>query len=119
MLKGLEISEINLSQCKSIIDFRIDSNTYLKKYLKTDMILKSLNHNTIEKLSISVQNFGAYSLCNFINYVEDENEGIPFLMTENIRHNFIDWNIRKYVDLESHNLLYNVKLSDIDHCFPI
>ena len=27
-------------------------------------------------------------------------------MTENIRHNYIDWNIRKYVDEESHKMLY-------------
>ena len=27
-------------------------------------------------------------------------------MTENVRHNFIDWNIEKYVDQESHDMLY-------------
>lgn len=105
-MEGLEISEIMLSQCRAIIDFRIDSNTYLKKYLATEKVLKSLNNKTIESLSISVQNFGAYSLCNYINYVDEESDGIPFLMTENVRNNFIDWNIRKYVDLESHDLLY-------------
>jgi restriction endonuclease S subunit len=102
-LKGLEISIINLSECKSIIDFRIDSNTYKKDYLKSDILIKSKNPVDLESLSNSVQNFGAYSLCNFINFTE---EGIPFLMTENVRHNYIDWNIRKYVDLESHKMLY-------------
>ena len=48
-------------------------------------------------------NFGAYSLCNFINFTD---KGIPFLMTENIRHNYINWNIRKYVDNKSHKMLY-------------
>jgi len=102
-LKGLEISIINLSECKSIIDFRIDSNTYKKDYLKSDILIKSKNPINIESISNSVQNFGAYSLCNFINFTE---EGIPFLMTENVRHNYIDWNIRKYVDIESHKMLY-------------
>ena len=102
-MKGLEISIINLSECKSIIDFRIDSNTYKKDYLKSDILIKSKNPINIESISNSVQNFGAYSLCNFINFTE---EGIPFLMTENVRHNYIDWNIRKYVDIESHKMLY-------------
>ena len=102
-MEGLEISVLNLSECKSIIDFRIDSNTYKKDYLKSDLLIKSKNPLDIESLSNSVQNFGAYSLCNFINFTE---KGIPFLMTENIRHNYIDWNIRKYVDEESHKMLY-------------
>jgi restriction endonuclease S subunit len=65
--------------------------------------LDSYSCKTVEDLSVSVQNFGAYSLCNFINFTD---EGVPFLMTENIRHNYIDWNIQKYVDSESHKMLY-------------
>ena len=103
MLDGLEAVELKLSECKSIIDFRIDANTYKKEYLKTDFLIKSKKPISIEKLSISVQNFGAYSLCNFINFTD---KGIPFLMTENIKHNYIDWNIQKYVDTESHTMLY-------------
>lgn len=103
MLEGLEAVEITLSKCKSVIDFRIDANTYKKDYLKSDDLIRSSNPKTISVLSKSVQNFGAYSLCNFINFTE---QGIPFLMTENVRHNYIDWNIQKYVDEVSHNMLY-------------
>lgn len=103
MLEGLEAVEITLSKCKSVIDFRIDANTYKKDYLKSDELIRSSNPKTISVLSKSVQNFGAYSLCNFINFTE---QGIPFLMTENVRHNYIDWNIQKYVDEVSHNMLY-------------
>lgn len=67
------------------------------------MLIKSKNPLDIESLSNTVQNFGAYSLCNFINFTK---KGIPFLMTENIRHNYIDWNIRKYIDKDSHKMLY-------------
>lgn len=102
MLEGLEAVEIKLSECKAIIDFRIDANTYKKDYILTDKLIRSKSFSTIEKLSSSVQNFGAYSLCNFINFTE---KGIPFLMTANVRHNYIDWNIQKYVDEESHLLL--------------
>lgn len=102
-MEGLEAVEINLGECKKIIDFRIDANTYKKDYIKTATLIANTNHSSIEALSSSVQNFGAYSLCNFINFVD---EGIPFLMTENIRHNYIDWNIQKYVDKESHEMLW-------------
>lgn len=102
MLEGLEAVEISLSECLKLIDFRIDANTYKKDYIRTENLIRKLPYSTIEHLSSSVQNFGAYSLCNFINFVET---GIPFLMTENIRHNYIDWNIQKCVDNESHNLL--------------
>src|SRR5690606_25553040 len=80
-----------------------DANTYKKDYLKTEELIELKGYKTIEEISISVQNFGAYSLCNFINF---QDEGIPFLMTENVRNNFINWDIQKYVDLESHKMLY-------------
>lgn len=103
MLEGLEAVVINFSVCSSIIDFRIDANTFKKEYIKSDRLINSKPNCTIEELSTSVQNFGAYSLCNLINFTDS---GIPFLMTQNIRHNYIDWNIDKYVDDESHALLY-------------
>ncbi len=103
LLERLEAVEINLTECKNVIDFRIDANTYKKDYLLTEKLLLKLNCKSIESISKSVQNFGAYSLCNFINF---QDSGIPFLMTENIRHNYIEWNIQKYVDDESHKMLY-------------
>lgn len=103
MLEGLEAVEVNLSVCNSIIDFRIDANTYKKDYIKSEILLKSLPNTSIEDISTSVQNFGAYSLCNFINFTDS---GIPFLMTQNVRHNYINWNIEKFVDNESHKMLW-------------
>ena len=102
-MDGLEAIEINLSICKNIIDFRIDASTYKKNYVKTDRILKSLNVCSIEDIMKSIQNFGAYSLCNDIVFVD---QGIPFLMTQNIRHNYIDWNDVRYVDEASHSMLH-------------
>lgn len=101
-MDGLEAVEVKLSECKLIIDFRIDANTYKKDYIRTDKILKSLSAKTIESLMVSIQNFGAYSLCNYINFCES---GIPFLMTQNVRHNYIDWNDVRYIDGKSHKLL--------------
>lgn len=102
-MDGLEAIEINLSVCKNIIDFRIDASTYKKDYVRTDKILKAMTPSTIEKEMKSIQNFGAYSLCNDIVFVD---EGIPFLMTQNVRHNYIDWNNVRYVDEASHKMLH-------------
>ena len=93
-MDGLEAMEINLSVCKEIIDFRIDASTYTKEYVRTDKLLKKLQAKTINDNMTDIQNFGAYSLCSYINFVDD---GIPFLMTQNVRHNYIDWNNIRYV----------------------
>jgi restriction endonuclease S subunit len=103
LLEGLEAVEIDFRKCISIIDFRIDANTYKKDYLKSDKYIRSKSFSTIEDISYSVQNFGAYSLCSYIKFNDN---GIPFLMTENIRHNYIDWNIKRFIDNESHKMLY-------------
>lgn len=102
-MDGLEAMEINLSVCKSIIDFRIDASTYQKEYVRTDEILRKLNPSTIEREMKTIQNFGAYSLCNDIVFTD---EGIPFLMTQNVRHNYIDWNNIRHIDDSSHKMLY-------------
>lgn len=103
LMDGLEAIEIDMRVCKDIIDFRIDASTYKKDYVRTDKILKALDISSIEEKMKSIQNFGAYSLCNDIVFTDD---GIPFLMTQNIRHNYIDWNNIRYIDEASHNMLY-------------
>lgn len=103
LLDGLEAIEIDLSVCKNIIDFRIDASTYKKDYVQTDEILKSLNAGSIEDKMNSIQNFGAYSLCNDIEFTD---YGIPFLMTQNVRHNYIDWNNIRYISETSHKMLH-------------
>lgn len=103
LMDGLETVEIDLSVCKNIIDFRIDASTYKKDYVQTDEILKSLNACSIGDKMNSIQNFGAYSLCNDIEFTD---YGIPFLITQNVRHNYIDWNNIRYISEASHKMLH-------------
>lgn len=102
-MERLEISIIKSSICERIVDFRIDADTYKKEYLREEAILEGLSSKSIEKIISSIQNFGAYSLCNEINFVDD---GIPFLMTKNVRDNYISWDNIKHVDKRSHEMLY-------------
>jgi len=103
LLKGLEVSEVSFSKVKEIVDFRIDSNSYLKEYLFYDDLLKAKNCKPLIDFAKSIQNFGAYSLCNFINFVP---RGIPYLMVQSIGENIIDWDSVKYIDESSHKLLH-------------
>ena len=103
LMDGLEAVEIDLSVCKGIIDFRIDANTYKKEYVRAAIMLQSLNVKSIEDLMVSIQNFGAYSLCNLIEFTD---AGIPFLMTQNVQHNYIDWSNLRHIDEKSHLILH-------------
>lgn len=103
LMDGLECSEILFSTCKNILDFRIDASTYKKEYLSAEYRLMQLGAGRIGDAISSIQNFGAYSLCNYINFTTD---GIPFLMTQNVKKNYIDWQNIRYIDKRSHDMLY-------------
>lgn len=102
LLEGLEVNEIFFSTCKKFIDFRIDSESYKKEYLKTECLIRSNCFESLGELSFSVQNFGAYSLCNFIEFVD---HGLPFLLAQCVQDNFIDWANVAYITQASHRLL--------------
>lgn len=103
VLEGLEAVEVKFIETKNIIDSRIDSETYKRIFLETEAILKSRTTKTIDQLSISVQNFGAYSLCNYINFMPD---GVRFLMTQNVRDNYIDFENVNFITQKVHEILY-------------
>ncbi len=92
-----------MSECLSVIDFRIDSMTYRKEFLRTEQLLEAKNAFTIDSAALSVQNFGAYSLCNLITFSDS---GLPFLMAQNIRENFIDWGFTKFIEKDVHDILW-------------
>jgi len=70
----------------------------------------------LEHLSKKIENFGAYSLCNLINYRKD---GVPYLFVGNIKENEIDINNLKYIDEKTHNILYKSKIIEGDIVFTI
>jgi|SRR6266498_625083 len=102
-MNGLEAVEIKFSYVKNIVDFRIDAETYDKKFLETEKVLANKKVKSIDDLSVSVQNFGAYSLCNYIYFVD---KGFPFLQTQDISENLIDFSNNLYITKDVHELLY-------------
>lgn len=67
---------------------RMDAEYYQSEYLEVEQKLNSIKTTTISKISESVVNFGAYSLCNYIVW---QDSGVPYLNVENIKHGYIDF----------------------------
>ena len=71
----MQISIVNLSALRGAI--RIDPEYYLPEYLEKDKFLEEIHAKNLEDISHSIVNFGAYSLCSQVKYLEKG--GVPFL----------------------------------------
>lgn len=104
MLEGLEISEVRLRDIfADNLEFRIDSDFFEKRFVANTNKLKTKPHNKLVELVSDIKSFGAYSLCNYINFV---NEGIPFIRCLNIKNGIIDFKDVLYIDEASNDLLH-------------
>ena len=84
LLKGLEVSEVRLSDLKAENrTFRIDSNFFSREILELDAKIKSRKHFYISENKIVSGPFGS-SLTSEA-YLS---EGVPFIRIENIKHGF-------------------------------
>jgi restriction endonuclease S subunit len=102
-LEGLEISEVKFSYVKLTDVFRIDSNYFQKIFLPQEKnILKNKSTQLIE-LGCNLKSFGAYSLNNHVEYLD---EGIPFVRGINLKGGRIKFNDIIYISLEAHKLLW-------------
>lgn len=55
--------------------FRIDAEYFRAEYFEADKQLGKHSIKHLEEISKSIVNFGAYSLCNYIEFLE---QGVPF-----------------------------------------
>lgn len=74
---------------------RIDAEYYQPEYSLIRQKLNEIETRRVKELSTSVVSFGAYSLCN---YIEWRKEGVPYLNVENIRDGYIDFEEVKRID---------------------
>lgn len=103
-MDGLECSEVLLSYLiKSNDIFRIDSSFFAKKYLLYEERLSAFPHTTVSKTGAEIKSFGAYSLNNEVEYVQ---EGIPFLRCLNIKEGFINDANMLFITPDAHELLW-------------
>ena len=99
----METSIITYSKLTEHPEFRIDAECYSPYHLEIEKSIEAKGFNLIQDFAVSVINFGAYSLCNYIEFLE---AGKPFLVTENIKNNIIETGQLHYISDEVHLLLH-------------
>jgi type I restriction enzyme, S subunit len=102
----MQFSIIRLSE-QEPISLRLDAEYYRPIFLKTEKQLKRGNWDYLENLSKSLKSFGAYSLCNQVEYKEN---GIPFLRCKDIKSGFIDFSDVLYIDSDANKLLWKSEI---------
>lgn len=88
---------------------RLDAEYYQPEYLDVEKRLDNINTKTVEEISESVVNFGAYSLCN---YIEWQDEGVPYLNVQNIKDGYIDFEDVKFIDERVNEILKKSKVRE-------
>lgn len=98
----MQYSIVQLSN-KEPISLRLDAEYYRPIFLDTEQKLKAGDWDFLENLTQSIKSFGAYSLCNQVEYKED---GIPFLRCKDIKNGLIDFSAVLYIDSTVNKLLW-------------
>ncbi len=88
---------------------RLDAEYFSPEYLEVERKLNAIKTVTIDNISESVVNFGAYSLCNYIEWRES---GVPYLNVENIKDGYIDFEGIKFIDEEVNKILKRSKVEE-------
>ena len=104
----MQYSIVAFSEIARNPDLRIDAECYTPDHLEVERSISKKNFNLVEDYAASVINFGAYSLCNYIEFLDS---GKPFLVTEDINNNVIETGKLHYISDEVHLLLHK------SHCF--
>ena len=104
----MQCSIVTFSEIARNANLRIDAECYTPYHLEVERSISKKNFNLVEDYAASVINFGAYSLCNYIEFLDS---GKPFLVTEDINNNVIETSRLHYISEEVHLLLHK------SHCF--
>lgn len=88
---------------------RIDAEYFQPEYLEVERKLHQIDTVVMNDISESVVNFGAYSLCNYIEWQE---EGVPYLNVENIKEGLIDYEGVKYIGEKVNEILKKSKVKE-------
>ena len=99
----MQYSIVAFSEIAKNPDLRIDAECYTPYHLEVERAILKKNFNLVKDYAASVINFGAYSLCNYIEFLDS---GKPFLVTEDINNNVIETSKLHYISEEVHSLLH-------------
>lgn len=102
-----QILSINYLKAQPRWDFRY----FDPKYLEVERLLREGKYplESLEKFARQIQNFGAYSLCNLLKWV-DNKDSIPYLRITNLKEDGIDWTDVLRIELKVHEKLPKSKV---------
>ncbi len=84
------------------ISLRLDAEYYRPIFLDIEARIKRKTWDYLANLSESIKSFGAYSLCNQVEYLD---KGIPFLRCKDIKNGLIDLSDVLFIDDDTNQLL--------------
>ncbi len=102
-MKRLEISEINFLYVKLNSIFRFDSNYFQKELINQEGLIRNHNYKTLLNYEVDLKSFGAYSLNNFVEYLE---EGVPFIRGINMKKGRILFDNMVFISENTNDLLW-------------
>jgi restriction endonuclease S subunit len=109
-------SQVELSSLPG--DFRIDAEYYQPEFLRLRRAVDNGNWpvRTVEELSTSVINFGAYSLCNeivFQEYEDRDQDAVKFITAQDVQDGFIDYGDARWISSKQHKgLLWKSQINN-------
>ena len=101
MLKGLEISEVRLSDVVlRTPDFRIESEYFTQELIALDRLIDSRDFVPLKDVSVKISD-GTHFTPDYVD------EGVPFLSAINVKSNVFDPDAGfQHITKEAHNALY-------------
>jgi type I restriction enzyme S subunit len=106
---GLMITHSIIQKSQLEQRHRLDAEYYQPEYLEVAGKMKSLSHETLGSISESIVSFGAYALTNFIEWQDD---GIPFIVAENIKEGFISYEGARYISNKTDEILKKSRIQE-------
>jgi len=88
---------------------RFDAEYYQPEYLAVEKKLNSIKTKTIHEVAKSVVNFGAYSLCNSIQW---QDSGVPYLNVQDIKEGYINLDDTKFISEKVNEILEKSKVQE-------
>lgn len=95
---------------------RIDAEYFQPQYLDLENKLDTIKTISLGDISERIINFGAYSLCNFIEWQEN---GVPYLNVGDIKDGFIDYSNVKCISEKVHEILSKSAVREGDIVMPM
>lgn len=104
------MAEVSLRYAQDNNDiFRIDGEYFQKEHLKNEFIRRKNRSFRIGEVDAQVRSFGAYSLNNDVEYLDD---GIPFIRGINMKNGRVNFSNMLFINDKMHELLWKSEVKE-------